>query len=264
MTYDVIVDLFRNNSSDVAPLAIARNAIAGVTGRTFYGSSHNVGITEETIWEGSNRYVYPTAATKMKVSSSSSSDGVLGVGARTVVVSGLDGNFVEVEEVVILTGQAAVETINSFYRINELRCDDVGSSGQNVGSIYIGTGVVTAGVPTNKYGIISPLNGRTLMGLFTVPKGHTFYGRLSTYNVGKNDSGEAGIYARFGANKSWFVVDHADISSGQVNLDRKEFLLVAPEFTDVEIRGKADSSNTVISGFYAGWLVDNRIVTNGT
>ena len=149
-----------------------------------FGFNSAVGDAEETVWDGGGLYVYPAAATVMKVSSSSTNDTSAGTGARTVVISGLDADYQEISETISLNGQTAVNTTNSYLRVYRGRVTSAGSGATNAGTIYVGTGVVTSGVPATSYAQIKPGEGQTLMALLTIPAGFTGYLQQGTISTG--------------------------------------------------------------------------------
>jgi hypothetical protein len=86
----------------------------------------------ETIWAEGGLYSYLTAATVLKVSSSSVNDTSAGTGARTVELSGLDADYNEISELVTLNGQTPVNTTKLFLRINRMVVRSAGSGGVQV------------------------------------------------------------------------------------------------------------------------------------
>ena len=141
-----------------------------------FGQNADVGNSVETIWLEGGLYVYPPSATTMTVSSSDANDTSAGTGARTVLISGLDGSYNEISETITMNGQTPVTTSNSYLRMNRALVLTAGSGGVNAGIIYVGTGTVTSGVPANKY---TTINGdgtnQTLQAFWTVPAGYTAY-----------------------------------------------------------------------------------------
>lgn len=156
-------------------LQVARSQIAGHESNFKFGFNPDVDDALETVWAEGGLYSYLSAATILKVSSSSTDDTAAGTGARTVEIFGLDGNYNEISETVTLNGQTAVNTTNSYLRINRGVVRSAGSGGQNAGVIYAGTGTVTSGVPANKYLSIAIGDNQTLMSLWTVPAGYTAF-----------------------------------------------------------------------------------------
>ena len=156
-------------------LQVSRNQIYDHKVIFKFGFNPDINGIEETIWDSGGIYAYPSAATVMKVSSSSTNDTAAGTGARTIVVEGLDGDYNEVEEIVTLNGQTAVNTTTSFLRVNRAYVLTAGSGGTAAGDIYVGVGTVTAGVPATIYAQITLGNNQTLMAIWTVPAGYTGY-----------------------------------------------------------------------------------------
>ena len=147
-----------------------------------FGFNSAVGTDSETIWEQGGEYSYPASASTMTLSSANTNDAAAGTGARTITIFGLDADYNEVSETLTLNGQTAVNTSNSYLRINRGIVRSAGSGGENAGIIYVGTGTVTAGVPANKYLTLGAGNNQTLMCLWTVPADYTAYllGFMST------------------------------------------------------------------------------------
>jgi hypothetical protein len=167
----------RVGTTEPFELQVARGQIGWHYPLFKFGNNAVVGDSLETIWSEGGLYSYLTAATVLKVSSSSTNDTSAGTGARTVTLFGLDANYAEISETVTLNGQTAVNTTQSFLRIYRLVVHSAGTGGQNAGIIYAGTGTVTSGVPANVYASINGVTGsnQSLMALWTVPADHTAY-----------------------------------------------------------------------------------------
>lgn len=81
---------------------------------------------------------YLTSAETMDVVSTSALDAFpAGTGARRVLITGLDDNFLSINEIVELDGVTPVVTTLSYLRINQAICLDVGVLEQNAGDISI-------------------------------------------------------------------------------------------------------------------------------
>ena len=136
---------------------------------TVFRSAYSASITngfEYAVWPRASAYVFPTAASVMKLSSSATGD----VG-QLVQIQGLDANYLEISEVLTLNGQTAVTSTKSFFRINGMQV----LTDSPTGNIYFGTGTVTAGVPANVYGFIAANDNSQLAAIYTVPAGHELY-----------------------------------------------------------------------------------------
>lgn len=155
-------------------LQVARGLIPGHSAITVFGYNPDVDTSEESVWPNGGTVPHPTAASVLKVSSTDAADASpSGTGARTVLITGLNGSFNEVSETIVLNGQTAVNTVNSYLYVNGLTVTSVGSGGANAGDINVGTGTVTAGVPAVLYDMIAiGYNNRTT-GHYCVPAGYT-------------------------------------------------------------------------------------------
>lgn len=171
-------------------LQVARGQITGHKSLFKFGNNSDINGSLETIWSHGGLYVYPTSAIQMKVSSSSASDTGSGTGARTVLVAGLDADYNEISEVVTLTGQTEVLTTNTFIRVFRAYVVTAGSGNTAAGTIYIGTGTVTAGVPATVYAEIPLGENQTLMAIWTVPAGYTLYLYRGTFSAASNNAAQ--------------------------------------------------------------------------
>lgn len=167
-------------------IAVSIGEVKGYKLITLVAVNSDVDTVSETIWEEEGIYVFPSAATIMTVSSDSVNDTAAGTGARNVIISGLDTNYDEITETVILNGTTAVSTINLFLRVqgNGLTVTDSGSLGGNDGSIFIGIGTVTAGKPATVFGLINPGKNRSHVGVFTVPNNKMLKVENLTFSTG--------------------------------------------------------------------------------
>ena len=156
-------------------LQVARGQIPGHEAFCQFGINTAVGTSNESIWIGGNVYSVPTAASVMKISSSSADDDAAGTGARTVLVDGLNASYERVTEIISLDGQTAVNTTNSYLRVNKLTVLTAGSGGTSVGNIYAGTGTVTAGVPATVVNQTGILSNESESVFYTVPAGYTAF-----------------------------------------------------------------------------------------
>lgn len=148
-------------------LQVSRGQIQGH--RAVFRNAYSTLITTAqnyAVWNRAANYVFPSSASTMTLSSSATGD----VG-QAVLITGLDANYLEISEVVVLNGQTAVSSTKSFLRVNDMLV----LVDSPTGNIYFGTGTVTAGVPANVYGFISAGDNAMMAGIYTVPAGHTLY-----------------------------------------------------------------------------------------
>ncbi len=156
------------------PLAIARGNIRGVSHENIFG--HNPVIDTNTdpedIWDKGGVWVEPTAPRIHQiVSTSSDDDGApLGDGAQTVLIEGLDANFLPQEETIILNGQTNVPTASTYCMIHRMTVKSAGSGGGNAGII-----TATADTDSTVTAQINVGNNVTGMCIYQIPAGKTGY-----------------------------------------------------------------------------------------
>jgi len=166
-------------------LQVSRRQIDGHSTVIVFGYNPDVDTSEETVWPDGGTIPHPTSASVLKISSSSTNDASAGTGARTVFIEGVDGNFNVVSETVILNGQTAVNTTNSYLYVNSFYVVTVGSGGANAGNINAGTGTVTSGVPAVLYDIIATGYNNRTTGHYCVPAGYTGYMTEGLFSSGQ-------------------------------------------------------------------------------
>jgi hypothetical protein len=172
-----ISSITRQGTFEPFGLQVKRNQIQGHSSVIVFGYNPDVDTSEESIWPNGDEVPHPTVASVLKISSGNNNDDgdPAGTGARTVYIEGVDGDFNVVSETVILNGQTAVNTTNSYLYVNQFYVLTVGSGGKNAGIIYAGTGDVTTGVPAVIYDLIAAgFNNRTTAH-YCVPAGFTGY-----------------------------------------------------------------------------------------
>jgi len=181
----VLSSITRQGTFEPFGLQVSRGQIQGHSTVIVFGYNPDVDTSEETIWPDGGLIPHPTTASVLKISSSSAADTSDGTGARTVFIEGVDGNFNVVGETVILNGQTAVNTTNSYLYVNSFYVATVGSGGANAGNINAGTGTVTSGVPAVLYDIIAIGYNQRTTGHYCVPAGFTGYMTEGSISAGQ-------------------------------------------------------------------------------
>jgi hypothetical protein len=242
-------------------LQVARGQINGHKTLFKFGINGDVGTSVETVWAQGGTYVYPSAATVMKISSSSADDAAAGTGARTILIAGLGANYNEISETVTLNGQTEVNTVNSYLRISRMFVVTAGSGATAVGTIYAGTGTVTSGVPATVYGMIAIGANQTQMAFWTVPAGYTLYLMGTFYSSGNSTANAftnfqliqrpfGGVFRQQSSTRT--------AGSGNFVLDLHT-PLAFPEKTDIEIRAVASAGASNVSAEFEGIYIENNI-----
>jgi hypothetical protein len=249
----------RQGAYEPFELQVARGQVDGHKAIFKFGINGDVGTSVETVWAQGGTYVYPAAATVMKISSSSADDAAAGTGARTISISGLDANYNEISETVILNGQTEVNTVNSYLRIFSMFVVTAGSGATAVGTIYAGTGTVTSGVPATVYGMIGIGANQTQMAFWTVPAGYTLY-LMGVFYTSANTNANASTNFQLIQRPLGGVFRQQSSSrvpgNGDFILDLHTPIAFA-EKTDIEVRAVASTSPSNVSAEFEGIYIKN-------
>ena len=249
----------RQGAYEPFELQVARGQVDGHKTLFKFGINGDVGTSAETVWAQGGTYVYPASATVMKISSSSADDASGGTGARSIAIFGLDADYNEISESVLLDGQTAVNTGNSYLRISRMYVTTAGSGATAAGTIYAGTGTVTSGVPATVYGMIAINANQTQMAFWTVPSGYTFYLTGVYYTSGNTN---ANAWTNFQLIQRPLGGVFRQQSSSRV-AGNGDFVLdlhtpiAFTEKTDIEVRAVASTSPSNVSAEFEGIYIKN-------
>jgi hypothetical protein len=147
---------------------------------TLYGDSElqvtgygEITSAERTLWGGNSLLAIPSREPVAPlISSSNANDADKGTGARSVVVVYVDyktRNTVSRE--IVLNGQGGVLLGADVIDIIQVFVVTTGSGNTNEGVIYIGTGVITAGVPASVIDVVPASTGMSQTCACTPSKG---------------------------------------------------------------------------------------------
>jgi hypothetical protein len=248
----------QNGRFEPFELQVSRNQISFHQSVTIFGFNGDVDTGPETVWPYGGLLPFPSTALQMSVSSDSTSDTSNGTGARTIYISGLNASHNTVSETVTLNGQTAVTTVNSYLHINEAYVATAGSGNSAAGSIYIGTGTVTLGVPATVYDIIAFDYNRRVTGSYTVPAGYTAYLMQGLFSAGQAGGSNAvtGRLMTRGTNNIRLTAAIVTINNGSADY-MFEYPLAIPEKTTVEAQAFGSSANNACSSMFILLLVKN-------
>ena len=131
----------------------------------------NATTGNDYVWDPGGVYPFPTEALPVRIAAGgNAADTAGGDNARTVVVQGLDANWLPIEETLVTAGaSASAYTSQSFLRINHVYADEVGVySNENAGDINIET-------TTAVIGHVDALRGLSSSAIYTCPGNRTGY-----------------------------------------------------------------------------------------
>lgn len=144
-------------------------------------NGYRLGVTitvEQFMWPhaiNDRNWLTAATATVLQVSSTSNDDTNLGPGAWEVMVKGLNENYEQVTEYVLLNGQTPVNTVNQYTRVSYFHVRQSNhASRSNVGTLYIGSGTVTAGVNSIPEEIMLAGASKHSSAIIHVPAGFVF------------------------------------------------------------------------------------------
>ena len=239
-------------------LQVARGQISWHRSVTIFGYNSDVDTSLETVWPYGGLLPYPSNALQLSVSSDNANDTSAGTGARTVYLEGLDANHNTISEVVTLNGQTAVTTTRSYLHINNCYVLTAGSGNSAAGTIYFGTGVVTAGVPATVYDVIQFDYNARVTGSYTVPAGYTAYVSQGLFSSGQS-SGSGPVTGRLmtrGTNNRRLTAAVTTVNNGAADYSF-EYPIVIPEKTTVEAQAVGAATNNACTSMFVLVLIKN-------
>ena len=240
-------------------LAISKGHTKGH--RTLYKFGYNPDVNgdEETVWSQGGDFPYPTSAVTMFVSSTSANDANGGTGANSILIQGLDENYDEVEETVLLNGHTQVATQNSYLRIYRAFVTLCGTGGTSGGIIYVGSSGATSGVPNTTIYANLHLGNQTQIAAYTVPAGYTLYVDDINFTAGLSQANKTATCTFRSRDHGTNVFRTRLISVLQSNqlITKFEYPQEFYEKTDLECRVSTNTTNNAIGASFQGVLVKN-------
>ena len=241
----IISSISRVGTSEPFELQVSRNQVGWHYPLFKYGYNPLIINVNETIWDGGGIYSYPASALAMTVTSAG---GATDEDVKVTVI-GLDTDWKEVQQEVTLDATGAATTTQTFRRVYRAY---VSGSQAPTGNITIANGGTT-------YAQITNGENQTLMAVYTVPAGHTFYLTNGTATHGTDTSG-AFMTIRFMTRAFGGVFRTAtkiDITGSKV-LFPFTFPLRIAEKTDIEVRAICNKNqNNAVSATFEGVLIWN-------
>jgi hypothetical protein len=248
----------RTGKNEPWELQVSRGQISWHQSIVVFGYNPDVDTSIETVWPQGGILGFPAAPLQLSVSSSNAADTSAGTGARTVYLEGLDANHNVISETVTLNGQTAVTTTKSYLHINNCYVQTAGSGNTAAGTIYFGTGTVTAGVPATIYDIIAFDYNARVTGSYTVPAGYTAYVSQGLFSSGQV-SGSNAVTGRLmtrGTNNIRLTAAVVTVNNSTADYTF-EYPLAVPEKTTIEAQAVGDAANNACSSMFILLLVKN-------
>jgi hypothetical protein len=228
------------------PYAFARQIF-----RSAYNSAAD--SSEGTIWPKNTLYVFPSVAEKMSLYSSSTLDTT-----QSVLIEGLDANYNEISEVLILNGHTGTLSTLNYLRVNTMTV----LVDSPLGNLSFGTGTVTNGLPANTYAYINAGDNITNTAVYSVPAGYTL--RLSSGSISSGSStGSQTVTAKFRSriNGVTYLTSNISIANNYQFFPYNPTLDI-PEKSDVFNNVFTSSGAASVTATFNGWLIKNNIIRN--
>lgn len=215
---------------------------------------------DEDLWSVGGDYPFPSAAAATNVISSSVNDDVGGTGCTSIIVNGLNGDYEEISETVIMDGTTQVNLTNQFFRIDNAYCGSSGSGLINAGDIDIRHG-------TTVIGRVVASQGTTQQCVYTVPANHTWL--IDNVSAGLNKKGSGSLVVQYRiklfSTGSWRTLLNQGLdgagSSTVANPTNSGRFVTIPAKTDIVVRvTNADSTNNEVNCNLAGYLVGDEFL----
>ncbi len=246
--------LITTGGSDL--VAVAAGLIPGVEQVYKFGRNPDIdagaGATE-TVWGGGGIYAFPAAAEVLSVASADDDDnGATAGGALTLFIKGLDANYAEISETITLSGTAASTTSNAFLRVETAYVTTAGGTDANTGAL------TCTNVSADTVFTIPANQGRTTLGVYTVPAGKTAYMTTMIITVSRLAAAtvDVDIMAREGGVNP-FVLRGEFASSVGESQALFQSPIVFTEKTDIRMDATSTSANTQVSVSFDICLLDN-------
>jgi hypothetical protein len=227
--------------------SIAQGQVGGYSVVNVSGYNPDIDIADsETVWSAGGLYpwsVWDTARTLSVVSTSAADQG-------SVIVSGLDANFLPITEEINCAGVTPTSGTLLFKRVYS--CLYKNGATNNAGAVSVKANSITIG-------LIEIGVGQSLNGIYTVPAGYTAYMLTGDFSVHKGKDAQIRFFIRpFGES---FRVVHI----GEAYQSTYRYDFAAPvkltEKTDLDIQATfAETNNTPVSTNFSMILVDNNAI----
>lgn len=252
----------QNGRFEPFELQVSRGQISWHQSVVVFGYNSDVDTAVETVWPYGGILGSPAAALQLSVSSDNVNDTSAGTGARTVYLEGLDANYNVISETVTLNGQTAVTTVRSYLHINNCYVLTAGSGNSAAGTIYFGTGIVTAGVPATVYDVIQFDYNARITGSYTIPAGYTGYVSQGLFSSGQS-SGTGPVTGRLmtrGTNNIRLTAAVTTVNNSASDYVF-EYPFAVPEKTTIEAQAVGTGNNNACSSMFIILLVKNDAST---
>lgn len=221
-----------------------------------FGHNSAVGTTQEEIWNVGGVEAYLSSAETMNIVSTDINDDgdPASTGAHTLTISGLDNDWMYVEETVTLNGTTNVLTTQSFLRVFRMVVTAAGTTGSNEGVI-----TATASTAASVHAQINASDNQTLKINFAIPADK--YGLITYAELGAGKADDAEIRFKVRPFGSVFQTKRL-LNLYQSTSSFNNFIpLLIPSKADVTITALSAAGGVNVSANIDYYLIDAVEVT---
>lgn len=221
-----------------------------------HGYNNDVDAAED-VWNVGGDVTFISSASLIEIGSSAAADTAAGTGAQVVTLHGLNSSYEEISEELILNGMTAVNSTQSFLRLNRAYVSEVGSGGVNAGIItcrFVNGGAVC--------GFIGIGEGQHGSAVYTIPAGKTGYLVWIAMSHVLASTAAFGVmsFQMRELDESWMTKFQVGMHSlGKNNTEWTPHCpLVLPEKTDIKFRHVPSAANAQAQVTANIVLINNR------
>ncbi len=236
MAYD-IRSISQVGTSEPFELQVARGQIPGHTFEHVIADVPEMSVdTFGTVW-GVTDTLYPWSVWETPGTLSVARDSAADAD-KNLILTGLDVNYEPITEIVPLTDATGNTTTQVFKRLQSARMN---GTGENDGDVTITLNGTTVG-------FLLGGAGQTLMGIFTVPAGHTAY--LTQGTMSQQKSGDASGFFYYRIPGDQFVIGHTfEVADGQY-LYQFTCPFALPAKADLDVRARTRANKARITAAF--------------
>jgi hypothetical protein len=244
-------DRIRTSAQDYL-LTIAEGLVPGHTLHSVEAHAPNIGTSDQVVWgvapATQTDYVWPTVAAQVSMVSDDTTDNQAGVGARSILITGLLAGYVEDTETLAMhatDGTIAVTSVKSWLRINKIETVTAGSSGENAGNITISVG-------GNILDYMEEGSNISDTGIYTVPAGETFFIATIRGSGAGNKNVHVHVFTR-PEGGLFKQAKHRTLQDSPFDMS----VLVLAEKTDLMLIAHSDIAGGILDISAEGWLEED-------
>ena len=234
-----------NRYLDNEGVAISQGRVLDTSTRNIFGVQSSTPDTDFVpLWENATAYTYPTAAVQLDVQTAATD-------TATIKIIGLDANYVEIEEVVVLNGIILTDqtTTASFFRVNDV-ITIAGNATGDITIVQTGTSDVVAKVIGG--------TGRNQASIYTVPAGCEFHlTRLNgfTAETGAQPNERTAFFRNYVGLPTGVELRVAELAFHNSFDIYRTVPFKYSEKTDIQLQMKASSGSQECAIFAEGYLL---------